>query len=162
MPVSLYFVLCSMLALGGVLLGCAFLTFAMLKNNLRYIRNAFLINLATVACIVALSLITKEIFYLPLKFKSDFAESIDVIMLGLFVFLGLLALIGIAYYTRSSYLPEAIVKSSFMVSATIILSLFTIAYKASPKKNFTASSKHKFVLVDQQYTMEGIKPSYND
>jgi hypothetical protein len=154
MPVSLYFVLCSMLALCGVLLGCAFLVYAMLKSNLRYIRNAFLINIATVTCIIILSIITKEVFYLPMKFQSDFAESIDVILLSLFVFLGLLALVGIAYYSRSLYLPEAIIKSSFVVSATIIMALFTVAYNASPKRTYTTSAQHKFVLVDQQYTMQ--------
>jgi hypothetical protein len=161
MPVSVYFVMCSMLSLGGMLLGCAFLIYAMLKSNIKLIRNAFIINLATVTCVLVLSLISKEVFYLPQKFQSEFATSIDIILLGLFVFLGLLALTGISYYYRALYLPEAIIKSSFAISAIIIFTLFTIAFKAAPRKNYTVSAKHKFMPVDQKYTLERIEPLNN-
>lgn len=145
---SLVSSLISFVSVAGILSGVIFLLYAMLKNDIRLIKNALSINLLTTVFIFVLYIINKKLLALPgLKHSAEYSL-LHFTTLGMFSLLGFFALIGIAYYFRSKYMPLVIIKSSFALSTLIVVMMFGVAISTSKSKPVSYSSQSKFVEVD--------------
>jgi hypothetical protein len=140
--------LISLVFVTGILAGGVFLLYAMLKNNLHLIKNALSINLVTTISTIIIYIINKQLFYLPGVSNTSEGSLMQIIAIALLSLLGFIALIGMAYYTRSKYMPLVIIKSSFALSTLIVFMMFGLAFNASKTKETNYSSQNKFVEVD--------------